>query len=73
MFGGYMGNVPWIDLSTGRIETLTFDDATLRDFIGGYGIGARLIYEKQKGGVDPLARRASSVSTPVRSPALGRS
>jgi aldehyde:ferredoxin oxidoreductase len=54
MISGYMGNVPWIDLSTGKIELLTLDDQTTRDFIGGYGIGARLIYEKQKGGVDPL-------------------
>jgi len=25
-----------------------------RDFIGGYGIGARILYSRQKSGIDPL-------------------
>jgi aldehyde:ferredoxin oxidoreductase len=54
MAGGYMGKVPWVDLSSGKIEIDEYDESLYRDFIGGYGLGARLIYERQKPGVDPL-------------------
>jgi aldehyde:ferredoxin oxidoreductase len=52
--GGYLGKLLWVDLSTGKIVIEQPDDSLYRDFIGGYGIGARLIYSRQKGGVDPL-------------------
>jgi aldehyde:ferredoxin oxidoreductase len=52
--GGYMGKLLWVDLSTGKIEIEQPDDSLYRDFIGGYGIGSRLLYSRMKGGVDPL-------------------
>jgi len=54
MIGGYMGKLLWVDLATGAIKEETPDEKLYRDFIGGYGIGARLLYDRQKGGVDPL-------------------
>ncbi|MBN1189164.1 MAG: aldehyde ferredoxin oxidoreductase family protein [Dehalococcoidales bacterium] len=51
---GYMGKILWIDLSTGRIKSEKPQASLYRDFIGGYGIAARLLYDRQKAGVDPL-------------------
>ncbi len=54
MAGGYMGKLLFVDLSTGQIKAETPEDSLYRDFIGGYGLGARILYSRQKGGVDPL-------------------
>jgi aldehyde:ferredoxin oxidoreductase len=54
MSGGYMGKILFVDLSTGEIKEEALEEKTCRDFIGGYGIGARVIYSRQKAGVDPL-------------------
>jgi aldehyde:ferredoxin oxidoreductase len=54
MAGGYMGKILLVNLSTGEIREETPDESLYRDFIGGYGIGARILYRQQKGGVDPL-------------------
>lgn len=54
MLGGYMGKMLFVDLTRGEIKEETLDEKLCRDFIGGYGIGARIMYSRQKGGVDPL-------------------
>jgi aldehyde:ferredoxin oxidoreductase len=54
MAGGYMEKVLFVNLSTGKLEVETLDEKTCRDFIGGYGLGARILYSCQKAGVDPL-------------------
>jgi aldehyde:ferredoxin oxidoreductase len=54
MVGGYMGKLLFVDLSTGAIKEETPDESLYRDFIGGYGIGARILYSRQKGKVDAL-------------------
>ena len=54
MAGGYMGKVLWVDLSANRLWEEKLDESMCRDFIGGYGIGARILYSRQKAGVDPL-------------------
>ncbi|MFC1991513.1 aldehyde ferredoxin oxidoreductase family protein [Chloroflexota bacterium] len=54
MAGGYMGKLLFVNLSTGEITEETPEESLNRDFIGGYGIGARIIYDRQKAGVDPL-------------------
>ena len=54
MAGGYMGKLLWVDLSKGELKDEALDEKFCRDFIGGYGIGARIMYSRQKGGVDPL-------------------
>ena len=53
-YGGYVGKILWVNLTdqTTRIEDLSSDDA--RNFIGGYGLGARVLYEFMEKGVDPL-------------------
>jgi aldehyde:ferredoxin oxidoreductase len=51
---GYMGRILLVNLSTGELKVKIPDEKLYRDFIGGYGIGARIIYSDQRGGVDPL-------------------
>lgn len=54
MINGYMGRVLFVDLSSGEIKDEAPDDKLYRDFIGGYGLGARLLFSRQKPGIDPL-------------------
>jgi aldehyde:ferredoxin oxidoreductase len=52
--GGYMGKLLFVNLTKGEIKSETPDGKFYRNFIGGYGIGARILYSRQRGGVDPL-------------------
>jgi aldehyde:ferredoxin oxidoreductase len=54
MAGGYMGKILSVNLSDGTTRTESLDEKVLRDFIGGYGVGARLLYDRVKPGIDPL-------------------
>ncbi len=52
--GGYMGRMLFVDLSQGKLWDEIPEENLYRDFIGGYGIGARLIFERQQPKIDPL-------------------
>ena len=54
MLGGYMGRILWVDLNTGILTEQSLSEGLLTDFIGGYGVGARLLYAPLRRGVDPL-------------------
>jgi aldehyde:ferredoxin oxidoreductase len=54
MKGGYCGKLLFVELSEGKIEELKPSEQMYREFIGGTGLGARFLYEKMKGGSDPL-------------------
>jgi aldehyde:ferredoxin oxidoreductase len=54
MMYGYMGKLLFINLTTGRFEEEELTETLTRSFIGGYGIGARILYEKMTKGTDPL-------------------
>jgi aldehyde:ferredoxin oxidoreductase len=54
MANGYMGKFLWVDLTKKTLKEEFYDEQFCRDWIGGYGLGARIIYTHQKGGVDPL-------------------
>jgi aldehyde:ferredoxin oxidoreductase len=54
MAGGYAGKIAFVDLTKGDIQTETLDENLARDFIGGQGLAARILFERQKKGVDPL-------------------
>jgi aldehyde:ferredoxin oxidoreductase len=54
MPGGYMRKILFVDLSTQAIRAEELGEKMCLDFIGGYGIGARILYSRQKAGVDPL-------------------
>jgi len=54
MSGGYMGRLLNVDLTSRTLRDETLDEATKRDFIGGYGVGARLLYDRIRPGIDAL-------------------
>ncbi|MBT5873656.1 MAG: aldehyde ferredoxin oxidoreductase, partial [Candidatus Latescibacteria bacterium] len=54
MARGYMGKILNVDLSTGKLWDETLDEKLCRDFLGGYGIGAKLLFDRMPGGVDAL-------------------
>ena len=54
MTRGYMGKMLFVDLSEGKLRDEPLDEKLCRQFIGGYGIGARILFSQQKAGVDPL-------------------
>ena len=58
MSGGYIGRILFVDLSSGKIREENPDESLYRDFLGGYGIGARIIFSRQKAEADPLGSEA---------------
>ena len=54
MANGYMGKILTINLTDGNIVAEALDDDLCRDYIGGYGIGAKLLYDRIPVGADPL-------------------
>jgi aldehyde:ferredoxin oxidoreductase len=54
MIGGYMGKILWVNLEDGEIREEVPDEKLLRDYIGGYGLGARLLYDRIPAKTDPL-------------------
>ncbi len=55
---GYFGKVLLADLSSGSITEKTIPDQVYKDFLGGNGLGAKLIYDWTKKGYDPLGSDA---------------
>ena len=55
MAGGCMGKYCIIDLGSQAVETVEPGDAFYRKYLSGYGLGAAVIMERQKPGLDPLA------------------
>jgi len=49
-----MGKMLFVDLADGRIWDEELSESTARRFVGGYGVGARVIMERMPAGVDPL-------------------
>ena len=54
MARGYMGKILNVDLSEGTIQEEALDEQLCRDYVGGYGVGAKLLYERMPAGADPL-------------------
>jgi aldehyde:ferredoxin oxidoreductase len=54
MAHGFMGKILWVDLTKKQIKEEPLDEKMGRDFLGGYGLGARILFSKQKAGIDPM-------------------
>ena len=74
---GHLGRVLFVDLTerTHRVELI--DEAVYRSYLGGYGLGAWLLWKHFPAGVDPLAPEAcfaicSGLLTGLRTPFSGR-
>jgi aldehyde:ferredoxin oxidoreductase len=74
---GVAGKILWVDLSRGEHWTETIPDQTYRQFLGGYGLGVRVLYEKMPAGADPLGPDnvlsiVAGIMTGVETPFSGR-
>lgn len=54
---GYMGKILWVDLDNHKISSQSIDEAVYREYLTGYGLGAKIIYENQKPNLPPLDSR----------------
>ena len=54
-FGGYAGKILRVDLDKDTTEIQSLDENLLRDFIGGSGVGAKILYEETGRETDPLS------------------
>ena len=54
MSGGYMGKILDVNLTTGKVEEELLGEGLCRDYIGGYGMAARLLYDRIPVGANPL-------------------
>jgi aldehyde:ferredoxin oxidoreductase len=55
---GYHGHCLRIDVTDGSLERLPLPESLLRQFIGGSGLGARLLVDAGQAGADPLGPTA---------------
>ncbi|RLF42070.1 MAG: aldehyde ferredoxin oxidoreductase [Thermoplasmata archaeon] len=55
MFYGYTGNILDIDLSSGSIKDVSLNKEDAKQFIGGKGLGAKILYDTLDEGIDPLS------------------
>jgi len=51
---GYWGKILRIDLNSGKFSTDTLTDAVARKYIGGSGLGARILYDETTPETDPM-------------------
>jgi aldehyde:ferredoxin oxidoreductase len=77
MMGGYMGKAAFVDLSAETVQVESLPESTCREFIGGYGLAARVLFERQPKRVDPLGPEnilalAAGPLTGTKAPTGGR-
>jgi aldehyde:ferredoxin oxidoreductase len=61
--GGYTGKVIRVDLTKGAYEIRDLGDELLEKFIGGVGIGTKILYEEGLKDTDPLSPHAPLIIT----------
>jgi aldehyde:ferredoxin oxidoreductase len=77
MGNGHHGRVLRVDLSTRSSSVEAIDESVYRQFLGGYGLGAYLMWKHFPAGTDPLAPEAcfaicSGLLTGTKTPFSGR-
>ena len=77
MLGGYAGKILFVNLSKGSISEELLPEQVCREFVGGYGLGIRVLYEKMKARVAPLGEEnmlgiVTGVLTATSVPGSGR-
>ncbi|MFQ6077251.1 MAG: aldehyde ferredoxin oxidoreductase N-terminal domain-containing protein, partial [Candidatus Bathyarchaeia archaeon] len=51
-FGGYTGKLLRVDLTHERIEDFILDEETCRKYVGGTGVGSKILYDEVPPGID---------------------
>lgn len=62
--GSYQGRVWKLDLSTGKVDTWTIEPDTARKFLGGSGVGWKLLADLLEPGIDPFSTKNILVFSP---------
>jgi aldehyde:ferredoxin oxidoreductase len=57
MSRGYMDRMLFVNLSTGQMTEVRPPEDLYRKYIGGYGVGARILFDRMKPGIDPLGEQ----------------
>ncbi|HEY3369009.1 MAG TPA: aldehyde ferredoxin oxidoreductase family protein [Symbiobacteriaceae bacterium] len=52
---GIMGKILWADLTSRTVREEALDEPVYRQFLGGYGLGVKVLYDRMAPGVDPLS------------------
>ena len=52
---GFFGKVLWVDLTNNNFREEEVSEKIYRQFMGGYGLGCRLLYERMLSHIDPLS------------------
>ncbi|MBR2578235.1 MAG: aldehyde ferredoxin oxidoreductase family protein [Erysipelotrichaceae bacterium] len=52
---GYSGKMLFVDLTTGAMEDRVLEEDMAKDFLGGPGLGARILYECMPANTDPFS------------------
>ena len=58
MPGGFLGKYLIVDLSKKSFEVVEPGEDVYKDFLSGYGLGAYVLTQRQKAGIDPLSPEA---------------
>jgi len=53
---GFAGQILWVDLSKSMIEKRPLERTAIREYLGGRGINAKLLWDLARPGIDPLGR-----------------
>ena len=69
MLGGYYNKFLRVNLTTGEMKVESFPEETLRKYMGGSGLGARIIYDETNEQTDPLG--PENVITFIAGPIAG--
>ncbi|MFX1311937.1 MAG: aldehyde ferredoxin oxidoreductase family protein, partial [Promethearchaeota archaeon] len=54
---GYLGKILWIDLSNESFREETLPEEYYRQYLGGYGLATKLLYDTLPKGIDPLGEK----------------
>ncbi len=55
MVTGYFGKVLWVDLTEEKFREETLSEEYYHQYLGGYGLAVKLLYENMAGNLDPLS------------------
>ena len=58
MLYGYAGKMLFVNLSTREIETRELKEEDVKNFLGGYGLGAKVLYEEMPADCDPFGEES---------------
>jgi aldehyde:ferredoxin oxidoreductase len=52
---GFTGKILRVDLSSSTCVTKDLDEKIARDYLGGRGLGTRILYDEQQAGIEPFS------------------